>query len=383
MAPLILYNSELNFRSSGNHNPGSAIGESLFKRYASRMNIIRFCAMLSIVWGHSLYGWEKGVFSDAQFRLMQPLMLEAGRLGTICFFIISGFFVHDKVLDGSIAVYLKNTFHKQLLPWLACLSLFVSIETFHQPYHGVSDTMKLICTLYKAYVFHAAFWFIPVSIISSLILLLLRRWVFKMHFGGILLLVSLFYAVNLYFGWISANHTKAFAGYIFYMWLGLQLRSRLVTFHNYISRLSDRTVLILLVSAFLLACLEGRLLTSVGSEDPYASLRVTNGFASVIFFTALLKSSHFRFISHLNPRKYIYGVYLIHCIIITEMMPLMSGVASATHVSSHLALYIVLQVLFFSLAMAISYVSVCLFYHFKVVFRGTEVCSEKMILATN
>lgn len=43
--------------------------------YAKKMGVIRFVSMCSIIWGHSLIGWETDVFKTTDHQLIQSAML--------------------------------------------------------------------------------------------------------------------------------------------------------------------------------------------------------------------------------------------------------------------------------------------------------------------
>lgn len=254
--------------------------------------------------------------------------------------------------------------HTLILPWVIFLLLFVIIEVFHaitidQILHGsLRQTLAVAYTLGVSFIFHSAYWFIPMSIISALALIILKKMVNNVWFGVLLALVTFFYCVNLYGGWVAVNHTKAVLGYTFFMWLGVQLKVNLPKIKSAIDNMFWPVLLPTLLLGFVIACNEGRSLMHLGSADAYASIRLSNVFVSIIIFISLLKSDSLAWVNNLNPRKYVFGLYLVHCIIISQLAPIVKLFMPAAYLHTHIVNSVLIQFLFFGFILAISYLVV-------------------------
>ena len=177
--------------------------------FAGKMSIARLISMLFIVWGHSLLGWEHMRFKSIDYQILQAVILEAGKIGTLGFFLITGYFLGDKIQNYTVPGFIKRRFFTLLLPWCIFLFLFVLaifLETF--PYNSVEqfnirDTLKLLIKLTGYSIFYSVYWFVPTSVISVIILIFFKKYVKTLWFGTFLAFLTLFYCINLYFGWVA------------------------------------------------------------------------------------------------------------------------------------------------------------------------------------
>jgi len=229
----------------------------------------------------------------------------------------------------------------------------------HQILHGPAGvTLLFAYNLSKGSVFHAAYWFIPVALISVLLLIAFKKHINNLWLGMFLGVCALFYGVNLYHGWVSANHTQAFVGYVFFVWLGAQLKIHSEWIKPLLGNLPWPALLAISLILFAIACLEGMTLASIGCVDPYASLRISNAVLSIVVFLYLLKSHRFNWIRHLRPGQNTYGIYLIHSIVISELTPLVGRHIYKYHLQQHLPYLFLIQLLFFAIVLAISFIAV-------------------------
>lgn len=337
---------------------------SLSKQFALRMNIVRFLAICSIVWGHSLYQFEHTVFHTFTDQAIQSVLLQIGRIGTVMFFIITGYFLSDKITGFSVLSYLRYRLRSLIIPWAIFLSLYILIQVFHtvslkQLVEGnLSGALQLVSGLFKAFVFHSAYWFVPVSVAATLILIAFKNHVNKKGFGLLLAVISVFYSINLYHGWISVNHTKAIAGYVFYIWLGVQIKNNIHTLHAVLAKISWPALICLASVTFVIACMEGMKLTAIGSQDPYASIRWSNAVLSILLLLSCLKSGKMGGINNLNPQSNVYGVYLAHSIIISELLPASNTFISSHNLYVHMPQLIIAQLIFFAFTFTATYLLV-------------------------
>ena len=342
--------------------------------FADKMSVIRFISMCSIVWGHCLLGWDSTHPGIPAHRFYQLFFLQLGKIGTINFFIISGFFLNDKIQKFNVLSYLKHRFFPLILPWLIFLTVFVLIEVMkvlplRQILHGnIRQTSKLFIALASSFIFHSAYWFIPMSIISALLLIVFKKYISKPWFGVILAAITLFYSINLYHGWVTVNHTKSVLGYTFFMWLGIQLSLHLNSFKAFLIKIDWLPFIILACIMYFLTCREGLILTQIGSADSFASIRLTNSFLSVLLFLVFLKSEKLQWTNIFRPRKYCFGIYLVHCIIIAQFTPLLIQIASNTFFNSSITNSVLIRFCFFIFVLLLSYIIVNLIYRTRLKF---------------
>ncbi len=100
-------------------------------RYNRKMNVMRFLAMGSIVWGHCVFVDSPGVVLSPNTDFIQSLIRQLGRVGTVNFFLISGFFLGDKVMSYSLKGYLNGRFKTIILPWLYFVVIFTVAELLY------------------------------------------------------------------------------------------------------------------------------------------------------------------------------------------------------------------------------------------------------------
>ena len=176
----------------------------------------------------------------------------------------------------------------------------------------------------------------------------------KLWFGLLLGSFMVFYGVNVYHGWVSANHTQAFLGYVFFVWLGAKLEMHAKLFQPLLEKLSWSVMLPILLILFLIACFEGITLTSIGCVDAYASLRHSNAVLSVVLFLCFFKTYTLDWVKYFHPRQNTYGIYLIHSIVISEFTPTINRLIEKHGLHNNLPYLFLVQVLFFTAVLFIS-----------------------------
>jgi len=355
--------SRLNAKNtSAGHNyidPDQSAG--LVSYYAAKLNTLRMAAIASIVWGHALLGWEDRVFTSLPGSFTQLVFIQFGRIGTIIFFVISGFFFAEKLKTLTVPAYIKYRFKSVILPWLLFVFLCVALQFFRvYPAAQILRTpFKLLVstagTLLSATIFHAAYWFIPVSIISACLLIIAKKIINKIWFGPALACITLFYQVNLYFGWVPVIHTKAILGYVFFMWLGVQLKNNITRIHSFIKTVRWPLMATVIFLTFLLTCAEGLYLKKAGCLDAFASIRFSNTILSLLIFAVFIKFRTIYRVKKMKPQKYVYGVYLLHSLILLQLVPVTGKIISHYHLFNYLSVMVLLQVGMFCTVLTISY----------------------------
>ncbi len=292
---------------------------------------LRFIAIITIVIEHSYLYPSSTYFDTIGEQWIQTITMQLFKFGTITFYILAGFLIGDKIKTTTSLGYLKRRFHSTFKPWLFWLLFFLlliyinffviylkqgRVEAFDRPIYTLFDRLYYI-------VFETSFWFILNFLGSISILLIFKKYLYSYKLGIFLLLCSLFYSVNLYYEWIISRHTTAILGFVFYLWLGVQMHKYFAVFQQWIKKQKTIILIVLTAITFIVACYESLYLLNSGVKvDPYNTLRVTNIIFSLVAFLLLYKIGNLKWIEKLNPRTTTYGIHLIHFIIIAQIFPM-------------------------------------------------------------
>jgi hypothetical protein len=150
------------------------------------------------------------------------------------------------------------------------------------------DGFRMIPGLVRIDLFSTAYWFVPNLMIAVSVLLLCRRFLYDPRLGCALLGLSLFYGVNAYSQWIPIqNHSEAFLGFAFYLWLGAWTAKHFAAFMAWIARIPLLALLVLAVLTGLAAFGEAEVLTDRGAMN---TLRISNQIYSVLAVLAIFKA---------------------------------------------------------------------------------------------
>jgi len=337
---------------------------NLAASFAERMGVIRFLSMCSIVWGHSLLGWESAHFTNLKYTIVQSIILQAGHVGTISFFIITGYFLSDKLEQYTVLSFLRHRFRTMILPWFIFLTLFVFIElckaiSINQIINqNIGQTFLLILKLASAFIFHSAYWFVPMSILSSITIIYFKRYINKQWFGILFACITLFYSINLYHGWLPVNHTKAIMAYTFFIFIGVQLKKNIFKLNSLLAKMHWEVLWTSFALLFLIACYEGARLMGLGCTEAFSSVRLSNCFVSLVLFLILIKSTNLNWVNYFNPRTHVFGVYLIHCIILNQLSAILIHFMVTQNMFHNIVKSMLIQFSFFVLVFVVTYVIV-------------------------
>ena len=362
----------LNISGSQALDSAAASSDNVSYYYGEKMSVIRLISMLFIVWAHCLLGWENVRFVQPGFQFLQALILETGKLGTISFFVISGYFLSDRLYKYNVPGYLKHRFFTLILPWIIFLFLYVFIELFEvYPIKlifswNIGYTIHLSMVLARSFIFYSAYWFLPMSLLSIVVLIICRNYVKKLWFIALLIVMTLFYCVNLYYKWVPANHTKSVMGYTFFIWLGVAVKNNEIKIRDYLARISWNMIIPLLFVLLCIACYEAMGLMKRDSGDPFSTIRFSNIIVSILLFFALLKTERLNWLNFLNPRTYVFGIYLTHCIVFSQLRIIINHLVPNQIDINHIGISLLLQLAFFLIVFATTYFIVYLIKHSPV-----------------
>lgn len=303
----------------------NAINEPVKKNY-DFIDHIRCIAMIGIVVEHTV-GSEPPLPGSTNYPIFL-FVIQFFKFGTIIFFLLSGFLISEKFTDYTPGQYLKRRFSSTFGPWLlwsivylVCFiaNLWVKQRMYHDNDHRL--TFNAIVDEINIIYLHTNYWFIINFMVSITILLIFRKYLYNLLFGAILFGFTLFYCVNIYFEWINPTHTMAIFGFVFFLWLGAQMRKHWLIIQNQITLLPYPFLFFIMAITFGLATYEITLLSHRGSFDPLNTLRFSNILFSLAAFALLLKIGVIKSLNFLRPRQTTYGVYLIHFILVVFLVP--------------------------------------------------------------
>ncbi len=290
---------------------------------------LRFISMIGIVMEHSSFFFV-AKFNTLTEKIVQILSLQVFKFGTIIFFLLAGFLIGDRFTKYSTKEYLKRRAQNTLKPWLFWVIILLLTTYLDILVKNIKSgdnillniTIKTIISDFGNIVFNTSYWFIPNFLLCIAILLLFRKYLYSIKLGVVLLLLSLLYSVNLYIDVIPTSHTTALFGFIFYLWLGVQINKYYDLFKSIVEKISFPLIFILLIFFFSMASLESYYLLKLLPTDPFNTLRITNIIYSLLSFVFLYKLGSKIQINRFNPSILTFGIYLVHQILVFRLMPL-------------------------------------------------------------
>ena len=285
---------------------------------------IRSIAMMGIVAEHCVTAGNHSYAFGSTKYWVYLCMIQITKFGSITFFLLAGFLMGDKFADYSPSQYLRRRVSTTFGPWVFWSLLFVALVVIRMRVGDHYFDVPKILNITREIYLYSNYWFIINFLISITILLIFRRYLYSFYLGTILGLFTLFYSVNIHYEWVSPKHTTAILGFVFFLWVGAQLRKNLDYIERAITKASYFIIILLVLAAFGLAIYESVGLNS-HSIDPVNSLRFTNILYSLAVFTLLLKLKTFNWVSYLKPRQTTFGIYLIHFILVIFLVPKLLG----------------------------------------------------------
>jgi len=304
--------------------------ENTVKKNFDFVDTIRCISMMGIVFEHCA-AVRTGIYSSIFDSTVEVSLIQSFKFSTIAFFLIGGFLINHKFQEYTAKEYLKNRFKSTIRPWLFWLLVYVAlmmIDRYVSYLRGGDDAVvtNFLGSAWNQFVFGVCYtssWFVLNFLLCICILLIFKRYLYSWWFGGVLGVVSLVYSFNLYYNWFVTNHSMALFGFIFYLWLGVILNRYFDKVMSYIRGVSWPVMILSAIGLFALAIMESFELRSLGSEDAYNTLRISNILYSFVMFALLLKMGSIEVLQKkMKPRQTTFGIYLIHYILIVRLLPL-------------------------------------------------------------
>lgn len=295
------------------------------KRNFDFVDTIRCIAMIGIVMEHCVYNGTYIFDGFPPKHILYMSLIQFPKFGTIAFFILAGFLLGDKFTNYSSWQYFKRRLNTVFLPWLIWSMVFL-VAILIQQYIALNktgdfhiwDQLKSKVELIYLY---TNYWFMINFLFCIGILLCLKKYLYSFWLGAVFLILSLIYSANIYFTWFLPSHTIAIFGFIFYLWLGAMLNRYWEKVNVFTSKVPNVIFFSFFVISFFIAVFEIKYLVTIKSVDPYNTLRISNIIYSLICIFVLFKVREFTFVKHLKPSETTFGVYLIHYILVANLLP--------------------------------------------------------------
>lgn len=301
------------------------VNDATGKKNYEFIDAIRGVAMMSIVAEHSIaFNVPEIAFGTTKYWTFISF-IQLTKFGTIAFFLLAGFLIGEKFADYSPAQYLKRRISTTFGPWVFwslvfVLGMIINLRIKERIYHDGEFNLHNILEQIKIIYLYTSYWFIINFLISITILLIFRKHLYSLYLGGVLLCCTIFYAIDIHYEWVDPRHTTAILGFVFFLWLGAQLRKYWEGIERSAAKVPYIVLIGLLILTFLASVYEMAQLRG-HSIDPFNTLRISNIFFSLVFFAFLLRIKNYKFVNSLKPRQTTYGIYLIHYIILVYLFP--------------------------------------------------------------
>ncbi|GAB3919046.1 acyltransferase family protein [Mucilaginibacter boryungensis] len=303
------------------------INDTPAKRNYTFIDNIRCIAMMGIVADHAFNVGDYIFKTHSASFWAYGINIQLAKFGTITFFLLAGFLLGDKFAEYTPAQYLKRRFKNTFRPWIIWSLIFLiaimaksavmALRIYHDPF----DVWASLLSTLKIVYLYSNYWFIINFLICIGILLMFKRRLYSWKLGVALLACTLFYSINVYFEWIEPIHTTALFGFVFFLWLGAQMHKNWEMVERKIRTMPLLVFTGMFLMTLALTMAETHVLLQRHSIEPYNTLRVTNLLYSLAVFALLVKIRDFNLLSYFKPRETTFGIYLIHYIIIYNILP--------------------------------------------------------------
>jgi probable poly-beta-1,6-N-acetyl-D-glucosamine export protein len=300
-------------------------------------DFIRFVAMCAIIFQHSFIVEKSLLIADSSSVLVFFFLKVIAKIGSISFFMVSGFLLSSALERYSSKDYLNKRVKNIFKPYVLFVGIYLILDSAgaffgEQKIDSLAELPAFVVSKILGILFFTSYWFIFNYFVSVMIILSLRKYLYEKWFGITLFCCSLVYAVNVHFEFFIPHHTTAFVGFTFFLWLGANLGKREQEFRAFLANLPYWKI-ILLVGVTLAANLyETYYLLEKGATVVDSSLKFTNILYAVSVFILLCKIGMGVSFTYLNPRDETYPLYLVHPIFLKvinyALLPMLPAVGA-------------------------------------------------------
>jgi fucose 4-O-acetylase-like acetyltransferase len=301
-------------------------------------DFIRFVAMCAIIFQHSFIVDKAVLITDFPSVIVFFFMKVLAKIGSISFFIVSGFLLSGALERYSSVDYLNKRVRNIFKPYALFVFLYLMLDVLGAFFGETRITSLIELPAFVAsrllgILFFTSYWFIFNYFISVMILLAFRKYLYERWLGIALFCCTLVYAINAHVEVFTPHHTTAFVGFTFFLWLGANLKKHELRFWTFIETTPYWKMAVAVVVALAADFYETYYLLEKGATVVDSSLKFTNIVYALCVFVLLAKAGRYARFSVVNPRDETYPLYLIHPIFLKvinyALLPLLPAVSAA------------------------------------------------------
>lgn len=301
-------------------------------------DFIRFVAMCAIIFQHSFIVEKSLLIADQSSVLTFFFLKVMAKIGSISFFLVSGFLLSSALERYSSKDYLNKRMKNIFKPYVLFVLIYLILDSAGaffgaQKIQSLAELPAFVVSKILGILFFTSYWFIFNYFISVMLLLSLRKYLYENWFGIVLFCCTLVYSINVHLEWFIPHHTTAFVGFTFFLWLGGNLGKREADFRTWISQVPYWKAIVLVLITLAINFYESYYLLQKGATVVDSSLKFTNIMYALSVFLLLCKVGTRVNFTYLNPRDETYPLYLIHPIFLKvinyALLPMLPAVGAA------------------------------------------------------
>jgi probable poly-beta-1,6-N-acetyl-D-glucosamine export protein len=306
-------------------------------------DFIRFVAMCAIIFQHSFIIDKEVLMSDYPSVITFFFLKVVAKIGSISFFLVSGFLLSSALERYSSREYLNKRVKNIFKPYVLFVLLYLALDTLgaffgEQRITSFAELPAFIASKILGILFFTSYWFIFNYFISVMLLLTLRKYLYERWLGVVLFCCTMVYGINVHVEWFTPHHTTAFVGFTFFLWLGANLKRHEEFFWKLIDGIPYWKVSAMVLITLSVNFYETYYLIETAATVVDGSLKVSNVLYCLAVFILLSKvGRHVRF-GFLNPRDETYPLYLVHPIFLKiinyAVLPMLPAVGAALTIDS-------------------------------------------------
>jgi hypothetical protein len=271
---------------------------------------IRMIAMIGIVWAHIPITSAKQTYNPTSDILKYCFFMDFWKFGVICFFMISGFLLSNKIENSNPVDYFLKRISGTVVPYVFVVLLTIVLYAFKNYILNIPSNEPIVRFIYETLLI-SPLWFLPNYWLSLIIILSLKRFLKKWVLGASLFIITILFSQYFTYGNDPIPHMFALFAYVFYVWLGFIISKK--GFHLYIQKLNISYLLLTCVGLYIMSSLESIYLYKRGSSEYFSILRYSNQMYSVTMFITMMaifnKPLNSKFV---KPRNETFGIFLYH-----------------------------------------------------------------------
>jgi probable poly-beta-1,6-N-acetyl-D-glucosamine export protein len=276
-------------------------------------DFIRFVAMCAIIFQHSFIVEKSLLIADPNSVVVFFFLKVIAKIGSISFFLVSGFLLSSALDRYSPKDYLNKRVKNIFRPYILFVAIYLMLDCAGaffgaQRISSFTELPAFIASKILGILFFTIFNYF----ISVMLLLSLRKFLYERWLGVTLFCCTMVYSLNVHFEFFLPHHTTAFVGFTFFLWLGANLGKQETKFWNFIEGVPYWKVFVLVGVTLSVNLYETYYLLEKGATVVDSSLKFTNILYALSVFLLLSKVGNKVTFKTLNPRDETYALYLIH-----------------------------------------------------------------------